>query len=110
MAVLIIAQQRDEHAVLVKGHLERMGNEADVLDTSLFPEAAQLTMRYGCCNNQRSQRLEGQGATLQLERYGSVWWRRPQLPRLSEQMNRQSHRAFAANEIYEATTGLWQTL
>jgi glutathione synthase/RimK-type ligase-like ATP-grasp enzyme len=110
MAVLIIAQQRDEHAVAVKAHLERMGNEADVLDTSLFPEAAQLTMRYGCCNKQRSQRLEVQGRTLQLERYGSVWWRRPQLPRLSEQMNRQSHRAFAANEIHEATTGLWQTL
>jgi glutathione synthase/RimK-type ligase-like ATP-grasp enzyme len=110
MAVLIIAQQRDEHAVAVKSHLERMGNEADVFDTSLFPEAAQLAMRYGCCNNQRSLRLEVQGRALELGRYGSVWWRRPQPPRLSEQMLRQSHRAFAANEIYEAMTGLWQML
>ena len=54
MAVLIIAQHRDEHAVAVKRYLERMGNEADVLDTSLFPEAARLAMRYGCCNRQRS--------------------------------------------------------
>ena len=110
MAVLIIAPQRDEHAVAVKSHLERMGNEADVLDTSLFPEAARLAMQYGCCNNQRSLRLEVQGRVLELERYGSVWWRRPQPPRLSEQMLRQSHRAFAVNEIYEAMTGLWQTM
>jgi glutathione synthase/RimK-type ligase-like ATP-grasp enzyme len=110
MAVLIIAPQRDEHAVAVKSHLERMGNEADVLDTSLFPEAARLAMRYQCCNNQRSLRLEVQGRVLELERYGSVWWRRPQMPRLSEQMLRQSHRAFAANEINEAMTGLWQTM
>jgi glutathione synthase/RimK-type ligase-like ATP-grasp enzyme len=110
MAVLIIAPQRDEHAVAVKSHLERMGNEADVLDTSLFPEAARLAMQYKCCNNQRSLRLEVQGRVLELDRYGSVWWRRPQMARLSEQMLRQSHRAFAANEINEAMAGLWQTM
>jgi hypothetical protein len=77
-----------------------MGNEADILDTSLFPETARLAIQYGCCNNQRSVRLEVQGRELELERYGSVWWRRPQPPRLSEQMLRHSHRAFAANEIY----------
>jgi len=110
MAVLIIAQVRDEHAQAVKSHLERMGNEAYVFDTSLFPESAHLAMRYQCCNNRRSLQLEVQGKTVEAERFGSVWWRRPQPPQLSEQMLRQSHRAFAANEIYEAMTGLWQTL
>ena len=31
-------------------------------------------------------------------------------PQLSEQMMRQSHRAFAANEINEAMAGLWQAM
>lgn len=110
MAVLIIAQQRDEHAVTVKAHLQRLGTEAEILDTSLFPEAAQLNMQFGCCNNRRSLNLNVQGRPLDLARFGSVWWRRPQPPRLSEQMLRQSHRAFAQNELYEAMTGLWQTL
>jgi glutathione synthase/RimK-type ligase-like ATP-grasp enzyme len=110
MAVLIIAQPADEHAIAVKAHLERSGNEVEVLDTSLFPEVARLSMRYSCCSDSRTLRLEVQGRTLELERFGSVWWRRPQPARLSEQMVRQSHRLFAANEAYEALTGLWQTM
>jgi len=110
VAVLIIAPSRDEHALAVKARLEQMGNEADVLDTGLFPEAARLSMRYHCCTDQRKLRLEVNGKRLRLERYGSVWWRRPQPPQLSTQMLRQSHRAFAANEIHEAMGGLWETM
>jgi glutathione synthase/RimK-type ligase-like ATP-grasp enzyme len=110
MAVLIIAQPADEHAIAVKAHLERSGNEVEVLDTSLFPEVARLSMRYSCCSDNRTLRLEVQGRTLELQRFGSVWWRRPQPTRLSEQMVRQSHRLFAANEAFEALTGLWQTM
>lgn len=110
MAVLIIAQSRDEHAVAVGNHVERMGNEVEVLDTSLFPEIARLTMRYSCCSDHRVLQLEVQGRTIEFDRFGSVWWRRPQPPRLSEQMLRPSHRHFAANEAHEALTGLWQCI
>src|SRR6266566_7730656 len=98
MAVLIIAQPGDEHAIAVKRHLERMGNQVEVLDTGLFPEATRLAMRYSCCNNNRTVRLNVQGRSVELDRCGSVWWRRPQPPRISEQMVRSSHRVFAANE------------
>ncbi len=110
MAVLIIAQPRDEHAIAVKNHLQYMGSEVEVLDTSLFPEVARLSMRYNCCSDRRTTRLEVQGRLIELKRFGSVWWRRPQPPRLSEQMLRTSHRQFAANEAHEALTGLWQTM
>src|SRR5882672_8074758 len=102
MAILIIAQPGDEHAVAVKGHLERIGNEVEVLDTSLFPEAARLAMRYSCCKNERTLRLDVQGRNIELNRFGSVWWRRPQPPKISEQMVRASHRLLAPNKIYEA--------
>jgi hypothetical protein len=107
MAVLILAPPRDEHAIAVKRHLERLGNEAEVLDTSLFPEAARLAMRFRCCGNGRELRLDVQGRELQVDLYRSVWWRRPQPPALSDQMLKPSHRAFALNEIFEAMTGLW---
>ena len=110
MAVLIIAQEQDEHAIAVKSHLERMGNKAIVLDTGMFPESALLAIRFQCCNRGRSIRLEVQNQSLDLERFGSVWWRRPQPPRLSDEMVRQSHRAFAVNEIHQALSGLWQIL
>src|SRR6266700_231828 len=110
MAVLIIAQPSDEHAVAVKGHLEQIGNEVEVLDTSLFPEMARLAMSYSCCKNHRSLRLDVQGRSIELDRFGSVWWRRPQPPRISEQMLRPSHRLFAANEAYESLAGLWQSM
>jgi glutathione synthase/RimK-type ligase-like ATP-grasp enzyme len=110
MAVLIIAQPRDEHAVAVKDHLERLGKEVEVLDTSLFPESANLAMGYKCCGNQRTFRLEVRGRVLDLSRFGSVWWRRPQPPQLSDQMMKPSHRVFAANEAYEALSGLWQCM
>jgi glutathione synthase/RimK-type ligase-like ATP-grasp enzyme len=110
MAVLIIAQPGDELAVGVKDHLERMGKEVEVLDTSLFPEVARLAMRYSCCSNHRTLRLEVQGRVLDLGRFGSVWWRRPQPFRISEQMLRPSHRLFAANEAHEALSGLWQSM
>jgi glutathione synthase/RimK-type ligase-like ATP-grasp enzyme len=110
MAVLILAPERDEHAIAVKRHLELLGNEADVLDTSLFPEACRLAQWYRCCNKERRLALDVQGRILQMERYGSVWWRRPQVPRLSDQMLRASHREFAANEVHEALMGLWYSL
>jgi len=110
MAVLIISQLGDEHAVAVKSHLQRLGNEVEVLDTSLFPEAARLAMHYSCCRNERTLSLNMQGRNIDLARFGSVWLRRPQPPKISDQMARQSHRLFAANEIYEALTGLWQTI
>jgi glutathione synthase/RimK-type ligase-like ATP-grasp enzyme len=116
VAVLIIAPARDEHAVAVKHGVEQLGAEASVLDTGLVPEGARLVMQYHCCRDYRKLRIltdhgESRGdGELRLERYGSVWWRRPQPHRLSDQMLRSSHREFAANETMEAMAGLWQTL
>ncbi len=110
MAVLIFAQQQDEHAVAVAAHLKVLGKEAVVLDTGLFPEAARLSMRYKCCTDHRDFHLEVQGKEIPLEAIDAVWWRRPQPHRISEQMTRSSHRLFAANEAHEALAGLWQCM
>jgi glutathione synthase/RimK-type ligase-like ATP-grasp enzyme len=110
VSVLIIARREDDHAQAVKGHLQTIGNDAEILDTSLFPQIARLAMRYSCCSDERRLRLEWQDKTLDFDRYGAVWWRRPLPPTISEQMLRTSHRQFATNEAYEALAGLWQTM
>jgi glutathione synthase/RimK-type ligase-like ATP-grasp enzyme len=110
VSVLIIARQDDDHAQAVKGHLQTIGNDAEILDASLFPKSARLAMRYRCCSDERRLRLEWQDQTLDFDQYGAVWWRRPFPPTISDLMLRASHRQFAANEAYEALAGLWQTM
>ena len=110
MAVLIIAPDRDEHAVAVRDEIARLGGRAEIVDLALFPESAGLTMRYDCCNRGRSFVLELERGSLDLSEFGSVWWRRPHPPRVNEAIGVPSHRLFATNEAQEALTGLWHSL
>lgn len=110
MAVLIIAPDRDEHAVVVKDEIARIGGRAEIVDLAFFPESAGLTIRYDCCERGRSFGLELDRRSLNLAEFGSVWWRRPHPPRVNEAMGAATHRLFAANEAQEALTGLWHSL
>ena len=110
MAVLIIAPQDDEHALAVDGEITRLGVRSEIIDSGHFPERARLTMRYECCTGHRNFRLQVERGQLEFSEFGSVWWRRPSHPRITDAMGQASHRQFAANEAQEALHGLWHSM
>jgi glutathione synthase/RimK-type ligase-like ATP-grasp enzyme len=112
MSVLILATAADEHAAAVAAELRRSDCRAEVVDVSAFPQRARLIARYECCEDcgGRSFALALEHTRLELEEFGSVWWRRPQHPEISPEIAHAAHRQFAATEAYEAITGVWHAL
>lgn len=107
--VLVIAQEDDLHTRAVVDEVQRLGSSAIVADLSQFPEHAQLEVSYTCCGDRDfGFRLDGE--RFDLSRCGGGWWRRPQQPRISDDIRSSTHRLFASNEASEALGGLWHAL
>ena len=58
MSVLILAQERDEHAAAVAAELERLGGHAEIVDTSVFPDRARVVARFETCEHCRGSGQE----------------------------------------------------
>ncbi len=113
MSVLIIAPPDDEHALTVGAEIERRGGRVDIIDVAAFPERATLSLRFSAdpsCDRSREGAIGMGERRLDLDTVEAVWWRRPGYPAVAANMVRPSHRAFAANETYEALGALWATL
>ncbi len=114
MAVLILAQASDEHAVAVAAEIDALGGASAVLDLSLVPEALALSIRYDHCSAPEAwfEDVDGAGVggeRIDLAGFDRVWWRRPQRPGISDALA-PGHQLFAANETHEALAGLWHSL
>lgn len=109
MAVLIVSTEEDPHARAVAAHLAGLGERPRILDLSLVPQRAHLSVRYTCCGTRRFE-LGEPGEAADLGEFGAVWWRRPQQPDMSPEIADGGHRLFAANEVHEALSGLWYAL
>jgi glutathione synthase/RimK-type ligase-like ATP-grasp enzyme len=109
VAVLIIAHEGDVHAQAVAYEIERLGARHVLADLSQFPQQARLNVRYGCCGD-RSFELALDGDAHDLAEFRAAWWRRPQHPQVSTDIESESHRLFAVNESAEALAGLWHAL
>jgi glutathione synthase/RimK-type ligase-like ATP-grasp enzyme len=109
VAVLIIAQENDPHTQAVARELEALGRTYAILDLSDFPQLAKLNIRYTCCGD-ASFEITIADRAHDLGHFDAAWWRRPQLPRISEVIPSEAHRLFAANEVSEALAGLWHAL
>ena len=109
MAILIIATEHDPHTVAVTKEIDARGGEYVVADLSEFPQHAQLAVRFTCCGD-RDLGITLRGRRIDLGAIGSAWWRRPQQPRISAEVQGETHRLFAANETAEALAGLWHAL
>jgi glutathione synthase/RimK-type ligase-like ATP-grasp enzyme len=112
MSVLILAQERDEHATAVAAELMQLGGDLDIVDTSQFPDRARVVARYETCENCRDRvfLLELERGRIDLGKVGAGWWRRPQHPAPSPALRRQDHQVFVVNETHEALRGLWHAL
>lgn len=109
MAILIIATEHDPHTVTVAREIDALGGEYVVADLSEFPQQANLVVRFTCCGD-RDLGMTLRGRRIDLSAIGAAWWRRPQQPRISSDLQGETHRLFAANEMAEALAGLWHAL
>jgi glutathione synthase/RimK-type ligase-like ATP-grasp enzyme len=109
VAVLVIAREDDAHTQAVLRHVRELGTEFLVADLSRFPRFSSLKVRYTCCGDRGFGLSFGEEAH-DLGRFRSGWWRRPQHPRISEDIVPETHRLFATNEAAEALAGLWHAL
>lgn len=112
MSVLILAQERDEHAAAVVAELAALGGHAEIVDTAHFPDRARLVARFESCEECRKRvfLLELERGRIDLADVGAAWWRRPHPPAPSAQLMRPDHQVFAVNETHEALRGLWHAL
>lgn len=108
--ILILSTPTDVHAQAVMRELAALDEQATLLDLSQYPQHLHLSWRYGNGGN-REYRLTMENAkTLDLADYRVIWWRRPQPYELHSQLTNHEYRQFAHGEIYEAFTGMWQSL
>jgi glutathione synthase/RimK-type ligase-like ATP-grasp enzyme len=109
MAVLVIAREEDLHTKAVVREIQRLGGDSLVADLSEFPQFSQMNIRYSSCGD-RIYELNIREMAYDLAHFGSVWWRRPQLPQISNEIVSETYRLFAVNEASEALAGLWHAL
>lgn len=107
--ILVISHEQDPHAERVMGLLSGAGKPALLLDLAELPVRACLSIEYGGRNAPAILYTRASGDTFSLNEVQSVWWRRPQVPDLSQVTDPQVN-LFTANEWSEAINGLWHLL
>jgi glutathione synthase/RimK-type ligase-like ATP-grasp enzyme len=104
--ILIISHDKDGHSIVVQEELTRVGYPFTLLDLSLFPKQAQLSMEYESDHYSDSV-LQYAETQVRFKDCGSVWWRRPQPFTLHDELNGGVGRNFSYNECMSAINGLW---
>lgn len=103
--ILIISHDKDVHNIAVQEELTRAGYPFRVLDLSLFPRQAKLSMEYDS-DHYMDTILEWPEAQVQLKDCGAIWWRRPQPFTLHDDIQGVG-KNFSFNECMCAINGLW---
>ena len=108
--ILILSSSQDSHALAILKEIDALGGEATLLDLAEYPQKWHLNWIFE--NGVRNFYLEtGTGSEkIDLSKQQVIWWRRPQAFNLHQQMTNQEYRQFAYAEMYEAFTGMWQSL
>ena len=105
--ILIISNERDDHAQAVLRYLERDSIEAYIVDLSMFPKRMQLSINYGKDKSIINYLKDNDVYNLPLSSCKVIWWRRPQPFELHPEIINPAHEYFAMNECQEAFAGLW---
>jgi glutathione synthase/RimK-type ligase-like ATP-grasp enzyme len=106
--VLIVSDRKDLQAYVVMLELDALGVEHGLFNVADFPTAASVALTFGAGADHSRLTLDG-GATVNASSVRAVWFRKPDLPRLSEQLDA-SEREFAFNEIRAGLQGLYNVL
>lgn len=104
--ILIVSHDADDHAQAVLRRIREAEHPVVQVDTAEYPGIVTHALRYG--ESRRGELVSG-GETVDLDRVGSVWWRRPQPYALDPGLD-PSTVTFALTECHEAMSGMWHAL
>lgn len=105
----VVSHAGDLHAQRVRQHLDVLGAEHLLIDTSGFPTAVALTTHQEPGHRWRAEWVTEDTAT-DLSEVRVMWWRRPQPFRLHPEVADPQDRGFAHGECAAAIAGLWSCL
>ncbi len=84
-----------------------------LVDTAEYPQHTSLSLGYGdpaaAPGAAAGRQLTARGESIDLDRVGAVWWRRP-LPYLLDPSLDESAASWAFSECHEAISGMWASL
>ncbi|MGH9620506.1 MAG: MvdC/MvdD family ATP grasp protein [Bryobacteraceae bacterium] len=105
--ILILTRRDDEHADYVIAKLEQRGADYLRFETADFPLDIGVSVGF----HYRSDEIlfATRTRSVDLRKVHSVWYRRPDPPRLSDTLNADEN-AFVKNECGRLLTGLWGLL
>lgn len=102
--LLILSSPDDIHAQEVCKYL--LPEQYYILDTSLFPQQIHLAVNYNGKYDAHFVDLVGK-RILDLSKFKSFWWRRPQPYEVHKDMEQSQYYNFTYQEMEEAISGLW---
>lgn len=108
--IVIVTQTDDPHADDVIIALERKGQEAIRINTDEIPASARISMAWD--NEQPFEAaidVLSNGRTMRAGAVRSVWWRRPGIFGLPDELSPQEYE-FASGELEHALHSLWASL
>jgi hypothetical protein len=106
--ILILSNDADIHATMVREMIEARGERVQILDTGDFPARTRMVMEPGAAAGRRL--MHTPKGTIDLSEVRAVWWRRPQPYGLHEDITDPVMEKFTLHEIDEAIEGLYLTL
>lgn len=104
--ILIVSHDADDHAQAVLRRIREAQHPVTQVDTAEYPGLVTHALRYG---DGRRGELVNRGQTVDLDRVGAVWWRRPQPYVLDPGLDAGTV-TFALTECHEAMSGMWHAL
>jgi hypothetical protein len=109
--VLIVAEPGDSHALVVAARLqERHACESLLWDSSRFPATDRLT-QYVDDKGRVHIFLESPAVgRVPLSDFGSIWWRRPQRPRMTPDVSEPHMRSYCQREAQSLLRGMLESL
>jgi glutathione synthase/RimK-type ligase-like ATP-grasp enzyme len=105
--ILILSTDQDVHATAVKTALDKLGEEARILNLSEFPMSMDIGLSFANGgDSQMALRLKD-GTRIDFAKVKSVWWRRPSGYGFPEALKDPVNRAFAQQESDFAFRGMY---
>ncbi len=109
MTVLVLSHEADLHATRVLAALASRGRPAYLFDLASLPDRARLSLDYADPERPVATLRPDGAAPVVLTDATSVWWRRPQYPRI-DMISDPDAVGFVHGEWHEALYGLYQLL
>jgi glutathione synthase/RimK-type ligase-like ATP-grasp enzyme len=107
-SILIVSEPFDAHADRMVRLLRTLGHEPIRFHPADIPLQCGVTLRVDKAHWRGKLELRRNGRSIDIEKIGSIWWRRPQSPEMAPELSEREQK-FAREEIAHAMRGIWAT-